>query len=60
MRETEKRPDYVEIVRVALVQSNLSLRNLAKELGLKYGVVQGINSGRYYHDNCIEYPIRKK
>lgn len=60
LRKTEKRPDYVELVRAALVQSNLSLRKLAKELGLKYGVVQGINSGRYYHDDFIEYPIRKK
>nr|DAH16412.1 MAG TPA: intron associated endonuclease [Caudoviricetes sp.] len=61
LRNTHKEnPKYLEKVIDLLKCSSLSLRKIAEIIGISYSSVQGINSGKYFHNNAISYPIRKK
>ena len=50
--------DEVERAKDLLINSNLQMTEIAKELNLGYSTVKKINSGALRRDN-IEYPLRK-
>lgn len=56
----KEKPKYLEKVIDLLKSSNLSFREIAETIGISYSSVQGINSGKYFYNDTISYPIRKK
>lgn len=56
----KENPEHLEKVIGLLKNSDLSLRKIAELIGISYSSVQGINSGKYFHNDAISYPIRKK
>lgn len=42
-----------------LKESKLSHKEISKILGISTELVQGINTGRYYYNHDMDYPIRK-
>lgn len=61
LRATNKeKPEHLEKIIDLLKSSNLSFRKIAEVIGISYSSVQGINSGKYFYDDTISYPIRKK
>ncbi len=58
IRNTNEKPEYLDIVINLLFNTSKSLRSIAKENNISYSTVQGINSGRYYYNPLLTYPIR--
>lgn len=42
-----------------LKKGELTFQEIAKKYKIGSSVIQGINSGQYYHDNTLTYPIRE-
>lgn len=42
-----------------LLKSNVSIQQIADKFKVSYEIIQGINTGRHWHRDNIEYPIGK-
>lgn len=51
--------DKVELIKKELKESNLSQKLIAEKYEVDDHTISNINNGKSWHDNNIEYPIRK-
>lgn len=58
IRKKELDPVFEEI-KWQLMYTDKSLRQIAKDCDVPYSKVQTFNSGKYHHDDTLDYPIRK-
>lgn len=58
IRKKELDPIFEEI-KIQLLNTNKSLRAIARDLNVPYSKVQSFNSGKYHHNDNIGYPIRQ-
>ena len=63
--ESEKYPlykyykeDEIERAKDLLINTNMTMKDIAKELNLGYSTVKKLNYGTLRHDNNVEYPLR--
>ena len=46
-------------IKFELLNTDKSLRQIARDLNIPYSKVQSYNSGKYYREKNLTYPIRK-
>lgn len=51
--------DEVERAKNLLINSDITMKEIAKEVNLGYSTVKKINYGTLRHENNVEYPLRK-
>lgn len=54
-----KDKDEVSYIKELLINSSISMKELAKQLGISYSTIKKINSGSLWKDDKIDYPLRK-
>lgn len=54
-----KDKDEVSYIKELLINSSISMKELAKQLGVSYSTIKKINSGSLWKDDKIDYPLRK-
>lgn len=52
--------ESVKMVFYNLINTEMTQKEIAELCGISEEMVQGINTGRYWHSDFMEYPIRKK
>ena len=52
-------PEMLDNIDVLLMESKLKIQDIADKIGVSYEMIQGINTGRYWHRDNIDYPISK-
>lgn len=43
-----------------ILETNKSFNDISSKYGVSVATISGINTGRYYRDSSLEYPLRKK
>lgn len=54
-----KDKDEINYIKELLINSSISMKELAKQLGISYSTIKKINSGSLWKDDKIDYPLRK-
>ena len=52
--------DTLEEIYIELREGALTVHQIAKEFGISVATLSNINSGKYYMDPMIKYPIRER
>lgn len=52
--------DTLEEIYIELREGELTLKEIAKEFDISVATITNINSGKYYMDPLIKYPIRER
>ena len=53
-----KDKDEVSYIKELLINSSISMKELAKQLGISYSTIKKINSGSLWKDDKTDYPLR--
>lgn len=53
-------PRMLDEIDELLMDSKLQIQDIADKIKVSYEMIQGINTGRYWHRDNINYPIRKR